>query len=356
MFRAESRRRAGGLVLCLASGALAPFAGCGGSNPNVTPAAIPPPKPATFTGTPKIALIRLNDPASGDEPSDEEISAGLKQSGVEPSSVRLVSYDCKGDPSAVGRLIDVAEKDGAALLMTFAPETTVPASKKGHNAPLVFGFFGEPAPVGLARNDADHGTNVTGVYTPYTNAVIVPIARGCLPRAKAIGILFNPDNPFSVAHKDALLKTEWNNVAPVTGEYHSESEISAAVRALVEQKKAEGVILVAGIGRGSKAAIDAARQAKVPVFGFLGDHALQGAIVARPIKTRWNGFEAGRRAGRVLRGESPKQLTLLQGDNCVTWVNPGAAKEIGVTILGALMRDPITVTTGGPDPTKAKEK
>jgi putative ABC transport system substrate-binding protein len=327
--------------------------GCG-SAPTGSPPAIGPVKPATFAGTPKLALIRLNDPATGDEPSEADVKDGLKQSGVEPKSVELVTYDAKGDAAAVPGLLDAAARDGAALVMTFLPETTVPAAEKGLKAPLVFGFLGEPALLGLGKNDRDHKPDLTGVYTPYHNTVIVPIARGCLPRARKIGILFNPGNPYSVAHKDALLRTEWAQVEPVTAEYQADSEIPAAVRSLVAEKKAEGVILVAGIGKGSKAAIDAAKQAKVPAFGFLGDHARQGAIVARPIRTRWTGFEAGRRAGRVLRGEPAGQLLFTQGDNCATWVNPGSAKEIGVTILGAIMRDPVIVSTDGSAPATKK--
>jgi ABC-type uncharacterized transport system substrate-binding protein len=94
-----------------------------------------------------------------------------------------------------------------------------------------------------------------------------------------------------------------------------------------------------------KAAIAEARQVKVPVFGFRAEHARAGAIVAREPRLRWGGFEVGRRAGRVLKGEPPSQIPFIQGVDYVTYVNTGAAKDLGVRILGDLMRDARVVSS-----------
>ena len=86
----------------------------------------------------------------------------------------------------------------------------------------------------------------------------------------------------------------------------------AAVRMLIE-KKVEGVILVSGIGKAAKAAIEEARRGKVPAFGFLEEHAIAGAIVAREPTLRWGGFEAGRLAGRILQGRAGESDTVRRG-------------------------------------------
>jgi putative ABC transport system substrate-binding protein len=205
---------------------------------------------------------------------------------------------------------------------------------------------GDPRALGLGQSDTEHLPNVTGAYTTFHQSLIVLIARACLPKALKLGILFNPDDRLSVIHKDELLRINWwGRVEPVTAEYHSESEVPAAVRALIQQKKAEGIILVSGIGPAATAAIAEARRAKVPVFGHRADHARAGAIVAREPTMRWGGFEAGRRAGRVLRGEPAGQVPFTQGVDYVTYANPGAAKELGVTIWGELMRNARVVSS-----------
>jgi putative ABC transport system substrate-binding protein len=203
---------------------------------------------------------------------------------------------------------------------------------------------GEPFSLGFGKSDSEHQPGLTGAYTPFHQSLIVLIAQGCLPKARKLGILFNPDDRFSILHKDGLLRTGWSTLEPVTAEFHSESEVPAAVRALID-KKADGVILVTGIGGAARAAITEARRAKVPVFGFRADHARAGAIVAKEFTLRWGGFEAGRRAGRVLNGEPAGQVPFTQGVAYTTYVNPGAAKELGVTLFGDLMRNARVVST-----------
>ena len=110
----------------------------------------------------------------------------------------------------------------------------------------------------------------------------------------------------------------------------------AAVRVLIE-KKVEGVILVSGIGKAAKAAI---------AGGAVGRR-VPGRSVSSPStrapgrswpgspRMRWGGFEAGRLAGRILRGEPAGQIPFVQGVDYVTYANTGAAKDLGVTILGS---------------------
>jgi ABC-type uncharacterized transport system substrate-binding protein len=54
---------------------------------------------------------------------------------------------------------------------------------------------------------------------------------------------------------------------------------------------------------------------------------------------RWTGFEVGRRIGRILGGEKASEISIVEGDQYVSVVNTKAAKDIGVTILPAIMRD-----------------
>jgi putative ABC transport system substrate-binding protein len=179
----------------------------------------------------------------------------------------------------------------------------------------------------------------------FHQSLIVFIARACLPKARKLGILFNPNDRVSVIHKDELLRINWwATVEPVTADFHSEAEVPAAVRALIE-KKADGIILAAGIGSSAKAAITEAHRAKVPVFGYCAEHARAGAILAREVTMRWGGFEVGRHAGRVLTGQPAGQVPFSQGVDYVTYVNTGAAKDLGVKILGDLMRNARVVSS-----------
>jgi putative ABC transport system substrate-binding protein len=302
------------------------------------------PKPFKTATLQKLAVIRLSDPTIGQEPPDTEIKAGLKYAGLDESSFTLTEHDAKGDLAAVPGLIDKAVNDGADLIFTLLPETTVAAAEKNLKTTVVFQMTGNPALLGLRKSDSEEQPNLTGAFTPFHESLIVQIARGCLPKARKLGILFNPDNRYSVVHKEVLLRTNWDGMEPVLAEFRSQSEVPAAVRTLVE-RQAAGVILVSGIGKAARMAIEEANRGKIPSFGFLAEHALAGAIVAREPTTRWGGFEAGRLAGRVLRGQPANQIRFVEGVDYITYANTDAAKALGVTIFSALMRNARVVST-----------
>ncbi|MGE3820467.1 MAG: ABC transporter substrate binding protein, partial [Isosphaeraceae bacterium] len=192
------------------------LAGCGEGGTTSATAPAGPVKTAVLKGTPKIALIRLNDPTTPAEPELKDVKRGLSQSGISLSDVTFVEYDAKGDHAALPSLIDAALAEGVDLLMPLGGEATLAVAAKAPKVPVVYAMAGEPMRLGLAKGNSDHDPNMTGVYSPCRLSLLVPIARGSLPKAKTFGILFNPDDPLSVAHKDALLVDGWENVEAVT--------------------------------------------------------------------------------------------------------------------------------------------
>ena len=265
------------------------------------PTASVEPKPVKLAKTAKVAVIRLGDPLQ--EPSDADISDGIRAGGVDVSSFVIEGKDAKGDAAAVPGLIDAAVADGASVVMTLLPETTLAAVGKDLKVPLVFMMTGEPFVLGLGTSNTEHPPNLTGAYTPFVPSDLGLILQRSLPKASKLGVPFNPDDRYSVIHKDALLKSGLPGFELLTAEFHSDSEVPAAVRSLIE-RKADAVILVTGIGAAAPAAIAEARQAKVPVFGFRAAHARAGAILAREAKLRSGGFEAGRRVRQDPQGRS----------------------------------------------------
>ncbi|MFO0908027.1 MAG: ABC transporter substrate binding protein [Isosphaeraceae bacterium] len=290
-------------------------------------------------GVATIAVIRLNDPLTAEEPSNKDIEAGINQSGVASTAFKLVDFDAEGKLAAVPDLIAKARATKPDLLLTLCAETTLAALPSAdEKCPLIFSLMGDPSVLGLGKNDADHAPHVTGAYSPLSTALPAKVAQGCQPKAKKFGILFTSAQPVSAAHKEALRRAQWDDIEALTADYKDPAGIPAAVESLAKQG-AEAVFLCAGIAGNTKAAVDAATKARIPVYGFLPKQPEEGVMLARTLVTRWNGFEAGRRAGRVLLGEPPAQITFVRGDNYTTYINQGVAASLKITLLGALMRD-----------------
>jgi putative ABC transport system substrate-binding protein len=209
---------------------------------------------------------------------------------------------------------------------------------KNPSKPIVFAMANDPFGLGLGKSLTDHNPNVTGAFLPHRLTLTVEIARGSLPKATKMAILFDPQNPLSVIHKDNLLKCRWDKVEPVEAPYGKNSDWAKLMDDL-KAKGAEAVLLTNGLGSQSSKAIDEATRVKLSVWGTLEKQAEEGAIFTREPEMRWTGFEVGRRVGRIVNGEAAAKIPFAEGDHYVTVVNTKAGKEIGVTILPSIMRD-----------------
>jgi len=76
----------------------------------------------------------------------------------------------------------------------------------------------------------------------------------------------------------------------------------------------------------------------VPVFGFLGSMASQGAVVVLTRDYRDMGSDSGQIAARVMRGEKPATLPLQQCRKNRLLLNKSAAKATGLTFPAELLK------------------
>lgn len=300
------------------------------------PAAVPPPPPSKPF---KVVMIRLGDLSELPEPTDKDVTDGFKEGGYTVGPYYTIdSRSANGDPAEAARLIDAAIKEAPDVLMTLHPATTLLATAKTTKIPIAFQMAADPFALGLGKNLQDHAPNVTGAYTDFVHGLDLRIALHCLPKSKKFGILFNPTRPESVAHKDALIRAGMKMVPVVTAEFHSPDEASSAAKSLLDQK-VDAIFLVTGIGKGSKAVIEEATRAKVPVFGFTNEQVREGALLSRVPDVRWGGFEAGRRAVRILKSGTPQTIPFAEGTLFSTVVNMNVSKANGWPIPGDLIRD-----------------
>lgn len=334
MISARSRRC--GLVLALIVVVAAMPACEGPIGPPTAPAAVPPPPPPKPF---KVVMLRLGDLSELPEPTDKDVTDGMKEGGFTPGAYYTIeSRTANGDPATAARLIDAAIQESPDVLITLHPATTVLAAEKTTKIPISFQMAADPFVLGLGKDVQVHKANVTGAFTAFVHGLDLRIALHCLPKAKKFGILYNPSRLESVAHKDALIRAGLQMVPVVTAEFRSTDEASGAARSLLDQK-VDALFLVTGIGKGATAVIEEATRAKVPVFGFTTDHVRAGALLCRVPDMRWGGFEAGRRAVRILRSGTPQTIPFMEGSVFTTVVNMKVSKDMGWSIPGDMLRD-----------------
>ena len=226
----------------------------------------------------------------------------------------------------------IAALDGLSAPVAKAATTTIP---------IVFSVGGDPVELGLVANLRRPSGNITGV-TFFAAELLqkqVGLMRELVPKARALGVLVNPNN---ARHKADTAKVE-AAARPLGFETHvvsagTELDLVSAFTALVERQA--GALIVCGDPFFARAATGiaalAARHAIPAMYGTRDFFEIGGLITYGASNTeayRQNGIYVG----RILKGEKPGDLPIMQPTKFGLLINLKAAKAIGLVIPNTLL-------------------
>jgi putative tryptophan/tyrosine transport system substrate-binding protein len=215
------------------------------------------------------------------------------------------------------------------------------AAIAGSSIPMVFANGSDPVADGLVTSLGRPGGNITGVTT--IAASIVPkrleFLRATVPAVVAMAIVINPDNPFSVAEQRATqeaARDRGQQLEVLTARNESEIE---AVFAMLAKRHIGAVIIstdlffFAQMDRFAALAVRNVVPASAPYreFPVSGGLMSYGASVAEAYR------EAGIYTGRILKGEKPGDLPVMQPTKFDLIINLRTAKALGLTVPPTLL-------------------
>ena len=229
-----------------------------------------------------------------------------------------------------------------ALIVAQGGDPPVLAAKSATaTIPVVFTISSDPVRLGIVRSLNRPGGNVTGFW-PYTSLLgtkRLELMRQLLPASASIAVLVNPDNPNA-----DLDVTELQNAARALGQSitfvraRSETEIDAVFATLGERSASALLIntdpfflarrdqFVSLAAHNGITAIYAQRE-----FVAAGGLMSYGADLADGYR------QVGIYAGRILKGEKPADLPVVQPTKFEMAINLKTAKALGLTVPDKLL-------------------
>jgi putative tryptophan/tyrosine transport system substrate-binding protein len=207
--------------------------------------------------------------------------------------------------------------------------------------PIVFYMGEDPVSLGIIPNLSRPGGNLTGVAT-LSSAVMakrIELLREIAPQAEVFAALINPKNPYapnSTKEAQDAARTLGKDIYVVHAS--SESEIDQAFATLAQRKV--GALLIAPDGlfvfRATKIAALATRHA-IPA-----SHERRAFPDAGGLMSYGASQEAGMRlagvfAGRVLKGEKPADMPVMQPTKFELVINVKTAKALNLTVPQTLL-------------------
>jgi putative ABC transport system substrate-binding protein len=233
----------------------------------------------------------------------------------------------------VSRRVDVITAGGPPAASAAKTATSV--------IPIVFTTGDDPVQAGLVPNLNRPGGNVTGVhlFLSTLSAKKLGLLRDLLPQATVIaGLLNSASQNAEVQAKD--LQVAGNASGPWIQIAHAsnDQEIDSAFATLSTQQI--GAVMVGSdpyyLSRREKIIALAARYA-IPAFYELRDFVDDGGLMSYGTDIEDGYRQAGVYAGRILKGEKPGDLPVLQSTKFQFVINLKTVKALGLSISDNLL-------------------
>ena len=240
-----------------------------------------------------------------------------------------------------GFVADLIARRVAVIVATGGSAPALAAKAATTTIPIVFTGGADPVKVGLVASLSRPGGNATGVINieAELTAKRLELLRELVPAAALIATLFNPassEADTQVFEIERAAQTLGQQISVLNA--RSEADFDTVFATVVEQHA--GALFVGGdpLFTSRRAQLVAlAAQHAIPASYSFRDFALAGGLMSYGADLLDVHRRAGVYAGRILKGEQPYDLPVLQPTKFNLVINQRTAKALGLTVPDKLL-------------------
>jgi len=263
---------------------------------------------------------------------------GLEETGY--SEGRNVTIEYRRAEDQIERLPQLAaelvNRQVSLIMAAGSPAAALAAKSATTSIPIVFNNASDPVQLGLVASFNRPGGNVTGVTTisAELEAKRLGLLRGLVPSATSIAVLVNPARP----GVDAQLAQIQHAARVLSLPLHilkasSERDLTAIFEKLVELRAGALVVTADGLFADHRDQIVAlTKRYSVPTMFQFREFAAIGGLMSYGPQFGQLYRQSGILAGRILRGEKPADLPVIQSNKFEPVINMKAAKALGIEV------------------------
>jgi putative tryptophan/tyrosine transport system substrate-binding protein len=231
---------------------------------------------------------------------------------------------------------ELVRRPVALIAAIGGPAPALAAKAATTTIPIVFTIPGDPVRQGLVESLNRPSGNLTGIsnLAGVVVAKQLEVLHQTVPKAALIGLLVNPTNPtVDFYTKDTVAAAEAIGQKLLVAKAASETDLEAAFAMLAEQH-AEALLVPSDALFNSipnEIVALAARHALPAIYAY-SEFARAGGLMSYGVSFGDPFRQTGIYAGRILNGEKPADLPVMQGTKVELIINLKTAKTLGITM------------------------
>jgi putative tryptophan/tyrosine transport system substrate-binding protein len=267
---------------------------------------------------------------------------GLNQTGYVEGRNLVIEYRWAGNqadrlPALAADLVQLR----VDVIVSPGHVATFAAKAATASIPIVFGVGNDPVQLGLVASINRPGGNLTGfnAFAGELGAKGLAVLHELVPGIATVGFLENPNNPaFEVRTRDVLAAAAAIGLNVQILKAGTDREIDAAFVSLVQART--GALLVSNDAffnsRIEQLVALAARHA-IPTMYTFREFVVAGGLISYGSSLIETYRQVGLYTGRILKGEKPADLPVIQATKLELVINLKTAKALGLQIPDRLL-------------------
>jgi ABC-type uncharacterized transport system substrate-binding protein len=223
-----------------------------------------------------------------------------------------------------------------AIFATGSVVSAIAAKSATANIPIVFANGSDPIQYGLVASLNRPGGNITGIT--FINSQLGPkriqLLRLLNPKTAVIAVLVNPKNPNAADAKNFEAAGRSIGVQIVIVNASTDAELKEAFTRALEQRADALLVHVDALfnDNGEFQIVALASQYRLPTMMANDTFPARGGLISYAADIRDLNRQAGVYVARILRGEKPADLPVVQPTTFALRVNLKTANALGLSI------------------------
>jgi putative ABC transport system substrate-binding protein len=292
---------------------------------------------------PVIGYLNPGSPES-DAPRLIGLRRGLNQTGYVEGRNLAVEYRWgRNQPDRLPALATELVQIPVAVIVTPGLLSTLAAKAATTTIPILFGVGADPVRLGLVAGLNQPGGNLTGIsqFNAELGAKALALLHELVPSTLTIGFLQNPDNPIidELLTRDVLAAARAIGIRIQMLKAATDREVDAAFESLIQART--GALLVgndAFLNSRIEQIVALAARHAIPVMSTTGrEFVVAGGLISYGASLTETYRQVGLYAGRILKGDKPADLPVIQSAKIELVINLQTAKTLGQEIPAKLL-------------------